>query len=152
MKVPQVLKRIDYMGTIAGVLLGLLVWTYIAANREAIVYVDTPSDIVETCAGEMFVLERSMIFKRDLDLTISRSLVKENEDGTTDTIQLNEISLKREEGYVSQKRRIYTPYGLENDVYTLRTFVTVHEFPFWNIRNEAPSVTLNVAGRCDDYD
>ena len=143
------LVAFNLLMVICAFFIGFLVWTYLSAIRPAIDYVDTPTQQQSVCSGEMFKLCRNMSFTRDVDLSISRSLVKQNENGSTDTVHLNVLSVQRKAGSLSQCRDIYTPYGISEGDYKLHTYITLHEFPFWNIRSEAPTVDMHVVGVCN---
>lgn len=144
-----VLRTIDWLGVALGIGIGLLVWSSIAAQRPAIVYLVSPEVEMRVCAGEMFTLNRTMIFERDVDLTISRALVRTVEGYSIDTVALDSIQVHRDAGEFSQGRKVYIPYGLEEGLYTLHTYVTRSEFPFWQVAEEAPVVLMRIEGRCD---
>lgn len=130
------------------VLTTCLLWSYVIASRPAVIYSNPQKQPVEVCAGSMMQLTRTLEFTRPLNLTISRTLMRDNLFGETETISLSSISVFRDKKTIHQTRAVYIPIGTPSGNWRLKTYVTSHEFPFWRITHNAPDVLIKVLGEC----
>lgn len=125
----------------------MILWSWIFASRESIVYSNPPKQPIVGCSGSVVHIDRTLEFTRPLNLTISRSLVQTGLDGEALTIELATRQTFRDKSIIRHSRAILIPEGTPAGIWTIKTYVTAHEPPFWDITRQAPDIKLRIGGK-----
>lgn len=138
---------IHVLSAILACCLFMLLWSWIFAHRESVIYTNPPKQPIIACSGSVVHIDRTLEFTRPLNLTISRALIQTGRDGELLTIELATRQTFRDKSIIRHSRAILIPEGTPDGIWTIKTYVTAHEPPFWDVTQQAPDIILQIGGK-----
>lgn len=124
-----------------------VVFSYVASLRPAISYVGQSEVIPPVMkAGQVVDLCRAMRVERDLELSISRALVRQScgSQACTETIAFGNLTTRRTPGTLTQCRKLKIPMEATPGQWELHTYVSWVDWPWWHRMEESPVINITV--------
>lgn len=134
----------DKLGMFIGAILTVLLYTFSVSLISPVIVTNTPQEQLAVQAGGTFVLCRDVEYVRDTEITLSRALTREVDDGLLETINFDNITVPRKTGKKRICRNIRIPKDTPAGVWTFHTYYRVSTTPFWYSSFETPTVNLRV--------
>jgi len=136
----------DKLGIFIGLIISVLLYTFAVAMTSPLVVTNTPKEQIVVEAGKTFILCRDVEYTRDTEVTISRALTREIDDGYLETVNFDNITVPRTVGKKHICRSIRIPSDTPSGVWTFHTYLKVYTTPWWYTNFETPTVNLRVVG------
>lgn len=134
----------DRLGMFLGFVLTAILYTFAVSLTPPFIVSNSPKEQIVVTAGSTFILCRDVEYTRDTEVTISRALTREVDDGMLETINFDNITVPRTQGKKTICRNIRIPSETPIGVWTMHTYVKVSSTPFWSTMFETDTVNLRV--------
>ena len=134
----------DKLGIFIGTVLTILLYTFAVSMTSPVVVTNSPQEQLVVKAGETFILCRDVEYTRDTEVTISRALTREVDDGLLETINFDNITVPRKVGKQHICRNIRIPSDTPVGAWTFHTYIKAYTTPWWYTSFETPTVNLRV--------
>ena len=137
----------DKLGILIGIFLTFILYTFTISLTPPYIITGSPKGQLVATAGETFTLCRHVKYIRDTEVTISRALTREVDDGLVETINFDNFTVPRTKGENQICRNIRIPRDVPTGVWTFHTYLKVYTTPWWYSTFEGDPVNLRVIGR-----
>jgi len=134
----------DKLGILIGIILTIILYTFAVSLTSPLVVTNTPKQVISVKAGGTFLLCRDVEYTRDTEITLSRALTREFEDGLIETNNFNNITIPRKVGKKHICRTVEVPDDTPAGLWDFHTYYRAYTTPWWYSSFETPIVKLKV--------